>query len=620
MGKSFQPQIRQLVQAGVATHLVENADAIDPLFALSKVRDFPQVTFAAVFEDGSVILGCPDELPPQIAEVAQPISFEELPPDPTAEVPDATPATPISVPDAVLSEHGTKLDALQATLEDQVQTAAAMQEQFAQLQAKLLEGHAAIDAKLTDSAAIDALTAQLTQLQAATENPPTLKLLSDLRDEMASFSSNAAKPADDLAFPDVGAMLEKLESNLADHIAATVDQLDQRRNAAVNGDILPDLFAAFSEEMKVFITENAVQARAEPKLESALPAIQDRLDGLVEMDKKIQQITADFAILGEKIEAASQPPDDAVPDQIRQLADQISALAARPAPIIDQTEQRQVLARFQTAMASVLTRLDAEITRIAGHAQDVPDPTTPFDSLAAQIGALGDQLTPIATLQEQIAGIDAQLRQVPAGQQDLMQAIDALGKRPAPVIDLTEQRQSLAQFANAQGVVLKRLEHVAEGLVADDADSETLAHLSRIEDQVKTLQQGTNDAKFVALLEAQSAEIGALRSDFASQLKQPAPPPDLTLQRKSFARFATALGMVVRRFESIAEQFENEQMSEATPIAGSASVDDPEPPESPFIAAPISFDALRMGFAELIAQQIMDNTVADNPAAQCDRD
>ena len=63
MGQSFQVQIQQLFQAGIATHFVENSAALDPIFALSKTQDFPQITFAASIDDGTDALGGRGALP-----------------------------------------------------------------------------------------------------------------------------------------------------------------------------------------------------------------------------------------------------------------------------------------------------------------------------------------------------------------------------------------------------------------------------------------------------------------------------------------------------------------------------------------------------------------------------
>lgn len=76
--------IQRLAQAGVATHIVADQGAVDSLFALSKVRDFPEVQFAATFPDGTIVLGCPAELPEALYGLATPITVHPVAPaDPT---------------------------------------------------------------------------------------------------------------------------------------------------------------------------------------------------------------------------------------------------------------------------------------------------------------------------------------------------------------------------------------------------------------------------------------------------------------------------------------------------------------------------------------------------------
>ena len=111
------------------------------------------------------------------------------------------------------------------------------------------------------------------------------------------------------------------------------------------------------------------------------------------------------------------------------------------------------------------------------------------------------------------------------------------------------------------------------------------------------------------LLEEQRSTLDAFQAELSSLIDRPAPAIDLTAQRASFAHFANAIGTVLERFERVATQFE-------TPAIVPPTADEPKAEPAPFSDARISLEALRIDFAELIAKQIMESSVADTETPQ----
>ncbi len=115
MGQSTQQHIDALARAGIVTHVVTNPDGVDALFALSKAQDFPDVQFAATFDDGVIALGCPNGLPDALTNIATEVEVAEEP------LPATAPTVPDSVePNAALDA---RFDALSAQIDDMRQTA-----------------------------------------------------------------------------------------------------------------------------------------------------------------------------------------------------------------------------------------------------------------------------------------------------------------------------------------------------------------------------------------------------------------------------------------------------------------------------------------------------------------
>ncbi|MEL6640338.1 MAG: hypothetical protein AAFP98_03325 [Pseudomonadota bacterium] len=81
MAQSCHSHIQNLARAGIATHVIFDDSLVDPVFAMAKARDMPDVHFAALFENDTLVLGCPHGLPAELAQLAKPILVNDPPTD-----------------------------------------------------------------------------------------------------------------------------------------------------------------------------------------------------------------------------------------------------------------------------------------------------------------------------------------------------------------------------------------------------------------------------------------------------------------------------------------------------------------------------------------------------------
>jgi hypothetical protein len=159
--------------------------------------------------------------------------------------------------------------------------------------------------------------------------------------------------------------------------------------------------------------------------------------------------------------------DGTIAEALSGLTAQIVKLAQRPDPVLDLTAQRQSFAAFGTALSKAIERLETVSEALAKPVE----PTTATTQLVGVTGHLDRILS-------QGAMLDATV-------QTLAEEIMTLGQRPAPVLDLTAQRQSFAAFAQALSQVVTRLERVSDHLepreTLPEAAPLVLQRLDRIE-------------------------------------------------------------------------------------------------------------------------------------------
>ncbi|MDX8348463.1 hypothetical protein SLH49_10740 [Cognatiyoonia sp. IB215446] len=602
MGKSVQLHIQRLAQAKLVTHIVKNADSVDPLFALSKVQDFPQVSFAAVFEDGSLVFGCQGELPPEIAQFAQPLATYE---DPSQHaIPEKTNATTTALTqqyaETPTSNQTNRIAALQAAITRQAETSASILDRLTEFETRITAHQETIVACLPET------TEQLSLIR---EHLKDDQSVTELRTAIAALQDQRSR--DDAA--DLAVMRAKIEEissrSLSDDQRSDKEEAYIARLSEMLAQMQVDLTTALCD----LLPENET-CSTQPQTQAILADMLASLPQADELNEKLAGLSREIIGLGENVVAASAHQYDPVADRLDHLAEQIAALAKRPDPTLNLTEQRQMMARFQTAMGQVMTRLEAEIARIEtiGHAEEQSE--TAVAKLDSSMQTLTAQFESMNAMPSQLADIATYIEKLPEHQNTIVAALKSLKDRPAPVNDLTEQRKSLAQFAVAIGTAIKRLEVVTKQIGSNDTGQDLNESMRRIESLVHNhFAEDTKHDDGHAIASLRDA-VGTLQSNISTLLDRPPPVPDMSLQRASLARFATAMSTILARLEKVADQIDP---STKKPLA-SQEEPDTTPDQldvpaliSPFANTEVSFDTLLFSFGEFIAQQIMKKSQKD---------
>ncbi|MFA8442730.1 hypothetical protein [Yoonia sp.] len=590
MGQSSQVHIQQLFQSGVATHIVENKATIDPIFALSKVRDFPEVTFAAAFDDGIVVLGCAGQLPDQLARIAQPIIPKEpAPPNGVGAKLDAL----IARLDQSDSDNASqdRIGEVLATFEQQQTMIAALQDQISNMQISVETAVQNSAASSTEDPRFDMLQGKLEQLidnnGSVSDFDSALQQLSHMRADMAEVLSLAKAPSP----PDL--------SRQTTDIAPTQQMIEQALNRVSN-------------DVKALIAMHGA-AGTQGDIQSEISELKTKLEdlpALTAIDAKLDQLTL---ALNEIVDAHSHANafDDAqLGIKIDALATDIAAMSQQPSTEVDLATQRQTFAKFLTAMGTVIARLEQTVTDVAtlGAANKSAD----TQQLQQKIDTVCENLAPIRTMSTQLADLNSTLAPLPAQGDRILHQLSNLDTRTDPTNAEAAQRRSLAYFVHAIETIVSRVEGAADGIRNAPQQTDFAPHLDQIETYLATVatQESQNDV--LARITTQHDELRALRSDIATFHDRPAPVLDLTAQRASFAQFATALQTVLGRFEKIAAHIE--QPVQDRGISGEAAEIEQDPNGPPFSDVRVSLQDLRKDFAELIAKQIMQNTVHAIPS------
>lgn len=482
-----QAQLDSLARAGVVTHVVGHGEAIDPLFAVSQLRDLPEVRFVAAFREGVIALGCPDGLPDQLQDLAAPISAP-------AEVPNSDP-TPDFQP---------TLDAILQRL-------------------TMLEG----------PAGLGAINERLTSLD--TMNVETARLVGDLAHAAAEKTTEDPKEVLKEFLEEPLSALQSNQDTLASQIATSLievsermkgveEQIDAARRESSAADHVsvdpvpePPTYSAELEALSRTLPQVSTGLnRIEEALSGAIHQGNERLDEVLnkvaqlseadgapqENDIRIDSIEAHLEEIRrhlEAIEPAAPQADNtatlrdtpesaaertAILAALAQMQDNIDGLAARPDPVLDLTTQRQSFAQFGTVMKMVVQRLEGTADQIKDSLKEAaPAYATDQESqLSAQIDALPDAIVDAlrkspeaASVLGQLIGIKEQLNILPITQEHvegLDSTLQSLANRPKPVLDLSEQRRSFAGFTTALATVVQRLEKSADRF-ADVPDTET---------------------------------------------------------------------------------------------------------------------------------------------------
>ncbi|PJI91426.1 hypothetical protein BC777_0254 [Yoonia maricola] len=615
MGQSFQPHIQQLLQAGIATHFVQNDTAVDPVFAVSKTQDFPEVTFAAAFEDGTVVLGCKGALPKPLIGLAQPI----VPVD--TQTVDQTDAKL----DAILArlEQVDAADARQPTPRDDEKLLAVLDAQMTlgkTLQDQLTSVATAVGNLPQDSnnaatdSALNALHTQLETLTETMQSPPHADRISQdlaqLRGDIAQLlpliAAQQALPTADA----IETLIADLETRLTAQTAATPAPDLTPQTEAINAmeQALTQGLSTVSNDVKTLITMHDTtedSSTTEAQL-SELKTALENLPGLAAIGDKLATISEQLGGLTDK--KSHDPAQDQLSAQINTLVTDVAAMSQRPDPTLDLTEQRQGLARFQTAMNTVLGRLEQAIADLADVGQTNQKPET--QDLHNKLDTLADTLSPVESLPAQFADLTEQrqgllqsqtamatiLRRVELAitnlskvedtnkkpeTQHLHDKLDTLADTLAPVeslpaqlADLTEQQQGLLQFQTAIAPVLERMELAMANLsevheTSQKTDTQDLhAKLDMLSDTFASVsglpaQFADLTASLAPLPQQSDTILGQL-----SELSLRADPATYeTAQRRSMAYFANAISSIIARIETTADAMGNDNAQpDLTPL------------------------------------------------------
>lgn len=427
-----------------ATHRLRDAEALARLRPdLARIIAPPEVVFAAYLADGSIVLCCPDGVPPELetaVDALDHLPLDRAPPPPPA--PDLT---------GRLDDLSLKLDQIQRDRQIGVQIA----ERLEDVKSTLLERLAIVDPPLEVAPPLGASPALLEEMQ---------RLLSESEGRMLALVRHANR-AQNLSpqFEQIDQGMRQLLTLVADQplLMNMLTQLEERVAAlatrpAAPGDLIQQRqgFAQFLESMGTVLRrlDGAVDHLTNPTPDPRIADIGAQLETLSTQIKAARREAIDPAHLSGMLTTLRERMDEIcesaapTPAALHKLADQVQSLARRPDPVLDLTAQRQSFAQFSEAMARMLHRLEAAAAAFE-HQRDDMEIINETRELRR------DLLVPLTR-------IDAWANTVP----DLHSYLDRIADRPTPVLDMTAQRQSLAQFAIAFGAALRRMEQGTEEL------------------------------------------------------------------------------------------------------------------------------------------------------------
>lgn len=391
-------------------------------------------------------------------------------------------------------------------------------------------------------------------------------------------------------------------------VQASLDAILQRL-ATLEG---PSGLGAISERLSTIDTMSGETARlvgdlahaaADTPIQPSQETIKDLLDSpfnalKAEQDAMGGQITAAIAELSERIRT--------VEGQIDTACEQVASAEPAPAPeSLPSTAILTELGLLKEAvplMSSSLSRVEETLSGAIHHGNARMDQvlttlTQQIESHAdtqqddAETGAIQALLEDIQHRLELAMPVEPQENMHPtqdtvesvaertailSALAQLQETIENLAARPDPVLDLTAQRQSFAQFGTVMKMIVQRLEGTAEqikeslettsssNVVEDhaalgaqlDALPGVLAEALRSSPQaasvVTQLVEIKEQLSHLPAAQGQAEEMMTVLQNLANR---PKPILDLTEQRRSFASFTTALATVVQRLEKSADRF-----------------------------------------------------------------
>jgi len=488
MRQAFPTGFMSLVRSGVVTHMVANPPSVDLAFAVAKAQDLPEVRFAAAFDDGTLLLGCPDGVPEPLKDIAQAIDAATL--DAPREAPPVE-----AVPDA--DTLGTEIAKKLADLTDQ----SALQSRIEEIAAQL-SGSADTDNRLAN------IEEGLARLAAAAETPPPAPNtkddesgLADVRTAFEALQNNLLAALNPLARAADLTAMQTTQSDLLFAISAAAEKADgDRRERMMVQDTLDQLvidlrsvqskadqYGALEEIVRdVQSRVSDLQTRASPEmpatdaLQDAITALSAKVDQTLDgiqpphspngaLEETLSKIMAQLDNLAVPQHPQQEPQMVRLEEMLAALGEKLASGAQPPAQTPTQSEsalliaQRQSTARFATALGTIVTRLEAVTDTLAAQ-QSGPQESDMTDALA-QLNARFDGLdAALADLPAPQAGDTPDLTGVESALEHVKATLEEIAAAPAPDINLSVQRRTIAQFGTALTTAMARLERVADAL------------------------------------------------------------------------------------------------------------------------------------------------------------
>lgn len=485
--------IAQLFRSGIVTHQIKNPDALDPMFAISQLKDLPEVSFVAAFEDGLVLLGCPNGPPPSIAEMVMPFALQTEQINPPESI------------DAKLEQLNQRLDALQAEREDQLTPALTHIESISSRLEFLVDALApdnGSDADDTNGGVTLAdLDAQLKALhvQNGTPSDGALERIDNAVSELVSGADQQNQ--------NLREALEVVKGSLEVQpvaVAAQEDHTALREIEALFDQRMGDLNTAVAQ-----IGQEVASLKSPPNQESdaisqALMALNARFD---DAPGSLAQPEGSSELI-ERLDALQQALE-----QPRNASDAVSTLQNQFDDLPSRSEIETVFETFKSELTkiaeqseAVATQSEASITLLkrAAERDTVKTINQKLDSIAALLSDTSETnedtaswAIALANLQEQVTLI-AQASGTTTLEEGLNELRDEMRKAaaapPSPVLDLTEQQQAFAELTTTIGDMREKLETSLDHMTSLPKDAEPAAGHADILERLERLSAELNQA------------------------------------------------------------------------------------------------------------------------------
>ena len=317
---------------------------------------------------------------------------------------------------------------------------------------------------------VDRLLAGLAELPKAGDLAPLLADVSDLKSGTEGILSRLTNLPDPAALETaLKAGREALATRL-DEVAATQQPALGALRAAVETLInRPDPVPDMTAQRRAFARFTTVIATAVERLERVAEAIAaenpDRAGEALQLTAAVTALPAvvETAILRatdlSPVESALAVLQDhlrALPDQIglATLSDRVDSLARRPDPMLDLTAQRQSFARFGTALAGVLDRMDRIAGDLAAADAGRPDITKLTGGLTRIEDLIDRQIhhqnTEIEKLAKGLESLGRDMRGVRQDTARLAESASTIEAGPAAPLSLDELRMQFAELIALQ--------------------------------------------------------------------------------------------------------------------------------------------------------------------------